>query len=116
MAGCAVTPEKLATMTSIEVCEQMGYAQWESEPQAYLYAKAEAKKRIRAGSVGADDCEVFSQMAIRSRERAAAKTTVNINSQSVITKGCYWMCKNGEWVAVKNGICNMPIKPVTICR
>ena len=116
VTGCSVTPEKLASMSSIEVCKQMGYAQWDSEPLAYLHAKAEAKKRIKSGSVEAEDCEVFSQMAIRSREKAAVKTLTINNNQSVKTEGCFWMCINGEWAAVKNGVCNMPNKPVTVCQ
>lgn len=28
---------------------------------------------------------------------------------------CYWVCSNGQWVPIKNGVCIMPIKPVTLC-
>ena len=29
---------------------------------------------------------------------------------------CYWVCSEGRLVPIKQGICIMPIKPLTICR
>ena len=28
---------------------------------------------------------------------------------------CYWVCNDGEWIPVKNGVCIMPPKPVKLC-
>lgn len=28
---------------------------------------------------------------------------------------CYWVCSNGQWVPIKQGVCIMPIKPVSLC-
>ena len=28
---------------------------------------------------------------------------------------CYWVCSEGKWVPIKQGICIMPIKPVGLC-
>ncbi len=36
-------------------------------------------------------------------------------STTVSAGECYWVCNNGEWVPIKNGVCIMPIKPVRLC-
>lgn len=28
---------------------------------------------------------------------------------------CYWVCSNGQWVPIKQGVCIMPLKPVRLC-
>jgi hypothetical protein len=28
---------------------------------------------------------------------------------------CYWVCNDGQWVPIKNGVCIMPIEPITLC-
>jgi hypothetical protein len=36
-------------------------------------------------------------------------------STSSIAGECYWVCSGGQWVPIKNGICIMPIKPISLC-
>lgn len=67
----AATPEELAAMPAIDVCKHLGYSQWRNQPEAYLDAKKEAVKRIQAKEVSADDCVVFAQMAVRSKQRSS---------------------------------------------
>ena len=111
----AATPKELSAMSSIEVCKNLGYSQWRNQPQAYLDAKAEAEKRILAKSVKAEDCAVFSKMAIRRKSKAAASLSNTMNGTERNNKGCYWVCNNGEWTPIQNGICIMPIEPISLC-
>lgn len=67
----AATPEELAAMSSIDVCKHLGYSLWRNQSQAYLDAKKEAVKRIQANEVSSDDCAVFAQMAIRSKQSSS---------------------------------------------
>jgi hypothetical protein len=30
-------------------------------------------------------------------------------------RGCYWVCSKGEWIAIENGVCMMPLKPISLC-
>ena len=119
--GVAATPDELSAMSSIDVCKHLGYSQWRNQPQAYLDAKVESEKRILAKSVKTEDCDVFAEMAIRRKRNAAEnamrrKSSARAKSVSQIdTKGCYWVCNNGKWMAVKNGVCIMPLEPVKLC-
>lgn len=67
----AATPEELVAMSAVDVCKHLGYSQWRNQPEAYLNAKKEAMKRIQAGGVSAEDCVVFAQMAVRSKQRSS---------------------------------------------
>lgn len=87
----AATPAELEVMPSSEVCKHLGYAQWRSQPQAYIDAKNEAKKRIEAGEVSSEDCIVFSKMAIQSKERSAAQLDQqmqDMNRENTIHTSC----------------------------
>ena len=67
----AATPEELAAMSASDVCKHLGYSQWRNQPEAYLDAKKEAVKRIQAREVSTEDCVVFAQMAVRSKQRSS---------------------------------------------
>lgn len=68
--GVPATPEELTAMSAIEVCSAVGKSQLQNQPQAYLDAKSEARKRIALGQVDPHDCSQFAQMAIRRKEAA----------------------------------------------
>lgn len=67
----AATPEELASMSAIDTCKHLGFSQWRNQPEAYLDAKNEAVKRIQAGEVSTEDCVVFAQMAMRSKQNSS---------------------------------------------
>ena len=31
------------------------------------------------------------------------------------TQKCFWICSNRQWIPIKQGVCIMPIKPITLC-
>lgn len=64
------TTEQLQAMSAIDVCTEVGEAQWRGNAEAYLAAQAEASKRIINNEVDQNDCNTIAEMKMTKNDRA----------------------------------------------